>query len=87
MEDPAATPGDSFDKGKVNLVYMAEDGSEILFGKVSSVNDCADHQGWHYDDENSPSMVLACPAMCEAIRADINGRVVIGFGCASIPLE
>ncbi len=77
-------PGDeAFDAGKTN-VRLNLDGAMEPLTKAPSAADCADQQGWHYDDETNPTRVVACPATCTRIQAAQNANVDILFGCETV---
>jgi hypothetical protein len=39
--------------------------------------------GWYYDNNASPTKIILCPASCQMVQADQNGKVDILLGCAS----
>jgi hypothetical protein len=43
--------------------------------------------GWHYDDPEEPSRIVACAETCETIQSTAGARVDILLGCATVPLE
>ncbi|MCP4674535.1 MAG: hypothetical protein GY854_03260 [Deltaproteobacteria bacterium] len=76
---PPPPDGVSFDKDRVNITYTNSGGEDIEYGKVEG--DCGDKQGWKYDNEESPTKVMVCPATCDDIQSDLNGQIHIIFGC------
>lgn len=84
---PAAPAGESFDPQKVNVRYTAGSGMPSDFGKVPSASDCAAHLGWHFDRDDAPTRVVACPAVCDFIRGDLGGRIDVAFGCQTKHIE
>jgi hypothetical protein len=80
---PAAPAGETFDKQKVNVVFTDGSAQATTFGKVGSAADCGPNGGWHYDNEQNPTMVLVCPSTCQAIQSDPNGKIDVQFGCAT----
>lgn len=80
---PPAPAGETFDKSKVNVQFTAGDGQQTTFGKVGSAAECGPSGGWHYDNEQNPTMVLVCPETCKAIQADAQAKIDVQFGCAT----
>jgi len=83
IPDPMANQ--TFDAKKTN-VQVTLDGALTPLGKAATVAECADRDGWHYDDEAAPTRVVACPASCTRIQAANAASVDILFGCATTPL-
>jgi hypothetical protein len=83
IPDPMANQ--TFDKMKTN-VQVTLDGALTPLGKATTAAECADRDGWHYDDEAAPTRVVACPASCTRIQAANAASVDILFGCATNPL-
>lgn len=81
---PAPPDGQTFDKTKVNVEFTNGSGTKTTIGKVNSGADCGPQGGWYYDDENNPQNVIACPATCQTIQADPNGKIAVQFGCATV---
>jgi hypothetical protein len=82
---PAVPAGETFDVGKTN-VELTLNGTNELLPRVASASDCGDAAAWHYDNETSPSMVLACPNVCERIQGAADAAVEIVFGCETVVL-
>jgi len=80
---PPAPSGETFDKQKVNVMFTAGGGQQTTFGKVGSAAECGASGGWHYDNEQNPTMVLVCPDTCKAIQGDSAGKIDVQFGCAT----
>jgi len=72
-------PDDAVSINEVNVEITVE-------GDVSTIprNDDCDGAGWRYDDPDSPSEILLCPASCEDLRSDPVGRLEIVLGCETI---
>jgi hypothetical protein len=47
---------------------------------------CGPEGGWYYDDPLNPTRVLVCPATCNTITNDLQGRIDILFGCGTVPV-
>jgi len=83
IEIPAASSG-PIDFGKVNVSYTPNSGDEaVSFGKVASADQCADLDGWHYDDPSAPKRIVLCSAACERVNAEPNAELSIELGCES----
>jgi hypothetical protein len=70
---------EKFDKGKVNIVFVPENGKDDAFPKTTSKDKCGDKLGWHYDDEGAPTTINLCPKACEQVQR--GGAIDIEFGC------
>ncbi len=84
---PPPPDGQTFNKGKVNVLFTpggATDGQPI--GKVDNAGKCGANGGWYYDDEANPTLVLLCPASCDTIQGDPNGKIDVQFGCDTIAI-
>jgi hypothetical protein len=80
-EIPPPPTGETFDAAKTN-VELSLDGAAQTLLKTST--DCGARDAWHYDNDNTPTHVVACPATCERIRAaKRNAEVRVLFGCAT----
>ncbi len=79
---PDPPRGEVFDKNKVNVEYRpGGGGTPVTILKVPTLEDCGDSGGWYYDDEDEPTLVLACPATCDVLTADPAGQIGVLFGC------
>lgn len=50
---------------------------------IPQTKDCAEG-GWQYDDPTKPSKILLCPSTCAAIKDDLQAKIDIELGCATI---
>ena len=76
---PVPTSG-SFDKSRVNLNWTTG-GSTTVVPFVGEPAACAGAaMGWHFDDPDAPSQLIACPQTCEAFKAQ-GGDVSVTLGC------
>jgi len=81
---PTQEPGTVFDYTKVNVQFIAPNGTVDSFGYVASQGDCARVIGdaWYYDDPMHPTEVIACPNTCSGTLHNSAGAgVQIDFGC------
>ena len=76
-----------FDREKVNVQLSAGAGEQTpQLGKVPSDGECA-AGGWHFDDADAPTRIIACPQTCDTIQSTTMAKVDILLGCKTIPLE
>lgn len=77
-------PGGKLDPALVNVIYVPGDGSPALtIGHVESAAFCA-HGGWYFDAPASPTRAILCNSTCAAVRTDVEAKVDIVLGCASV---
>ncbi len=82
---PAAPPGQTFDRGKVNVQYTPSGGGAVeTLPYVASAASCGPGKGWYYDDDAAPTKVVYCPATCKEIQADARATVDVAFGCKTV---
>jgi Mg-chelatase subunit ChlD len=82
---PDPPKGQNFDRDKVN-VHLTAPGTDLSFGKVSSADSCK-AKGWHYDDPDAPTRIVACPETCDLIQSTPLANIQILLGCAAVLLE
>jgi hypothetical protein len=75
---PPPPAGQQFDRGEVNVLYKV-DGKTTTF--VNSQN-CADANGWRYDNATDPKKILLCGSSCQIVKSK-PGEVDVLFGCAT----
>lgn len=79
---PPPPAGETFDSGKVNVRYTDPEGQVTDFARVPPGADCAEHDGWIYDDDDAPARIRVCPRTCEALQAGrAGGRMDLELGC------
>lgn len=82
---PKPAAGETFDKGRVNVTFTTEGGSEKL-GNVPGVAQCAAAgDGWYYDDPNTPTKIVTCPSTCTKLQAATDAKVQVLVGCVTEP--
>lgn len=74
---------DDFKPSQVNMRWTSGGKTEVI-GHVDTKADCAKADGWYYDDNDKPKTVIACPATCDLLQTDPNGRVDLLFGCDTV---
>jgi hypothetical protein len=77
---PAAPPGQSFDRTRVNVVYTSGATTQVIPRAPEGV-ECMSDQAWKYDDELSPTRVVLCPEACTLVQGDAGAQVSVRFGC------
>ncbi len=82
---PPVPNGQTFEPGKVNVVYTPGNGGmpESILNVPGGSKDCTDKGGWYYDDPANPKHVLMCPSTCTVLQSDTMGKVDLQFGCAT----
>lgn len=77
------------DPNKVNVLYTAATSDEpALIGQVAAADACSGTKdGWYYDDPSLPTAILLCPASCEKVESDPDGKLEVVFGCATEPAK
>ena len=80
---PPPPTGQTFDSGKVNVEVIDQtNGIKDDVYHVTDVGACDPMiGGWYYDNNMSPTRVIACPASCTKIKGLANGKVNVLFGC------
>jgi hypothetical protein len=82
---PTPTMG-TLDPAKVNVSYTpGGGGAEETIGKVADEASCGPGGGWYYDDNTNPTTIFLCPATCESVQADDEGKIEVVLGCTTIP--
>jgi hypothetical protein len=83
---PADPSGQTIDFNKVNVSYKADANApeEIIPHVPGGLPDCDATGGWYYDDPQSPTKIILCPATCAHVQGSSTGRVSVKFGCATI---
>jgi hypothetical protein len=78
---PKAPDGQQLDADRVNVIFTKGTGQEVTLGYSA---DCANGQGWRYDNRANPTKVELCPASCGAVQADGKGKMTVAFGCKTV---
>jgi len=84
-EIPPPPAGETFDATKTN-VELVLDGAMELLPRLPAGAECGDLAAWRYDNEASPTKVLACPSVCSRIQAAANAAVELVFGCETVDI-
>ena len=84
---PPPPAGETFDRSKLNMQYTpGGSGTALPVYFAESADACGAEGGWYYDDPVNPTRVLVCPATCNTITNDLQGRIDILFGCGTVPV-
>jgi hypothetical protein len=83
---PPDPGGDTIDFGKVNVSYKADDNAaeEVIANVPGGLPDCDPSGGWYYDDPQSPTKIILCPASCTHFQESSTGSVSVKFGCTTV---
>ncbi len=84
---PPPPPGEVLDPTMVNVVFTDGFGTAHTIYHVNDVSACDQALGgWFYDNNVAPTAVILCPASCDTVKPDKDGKIEIQFGCATVPL-
>ncbi|MBM4364374.1 MAG: hypothetical protein FJ104_16975, partial [Deltaproteobacteria bacterium] len=79
---PPAPEGQAFAKDAVNVQFTGTAGLQKLYFAPGGAAGCSDQfLGWHYDNDQAPTKVVACPGTCPVLQADLSAKVEVLFGC------
>ncbi|MEZ4219558.1 MAG: hypothetical protein R3B13_01430 [Polyangiaceae bacterium] len=81
---PPPPAGQTFNKGKVNVLFTSGGGGQQPVYHVNSKADCGPNGGWYYDDDVNPTTVLVCDNTCQTIQSDPSGKIDVQFGCDTL---
>lgn len=79
VPEPSGNEPLELDKATVKHTNGAGVEKEIIQAK--SAADCGIGPGWYYDDPKKPQKIILCPASCQIVQADPDGKLDIFFGC------
>jgi von Willebrand factor type A domain len=79
VPEPSGGQPIEFDKVAVKHVNSGGVAKEIPFAKGPL--DCGVGPGWYYDDSKNPNKIMLCPASCQVVQSDPDGKVDVFFGC------
>jgi hypothetical protein len=75
-------PG-GWDPSQTNLQITLSGGQLATIPQVNAPGSCSG-DGWSYDDNTTPTKVIACPVTCAAAFADPSPQVTLFLGCATV---
>ena len=70
--------GGVLDPSKVEVLY-ASGGAPQTLPHQPGVGTCGG--GWHFDDNQSPTVVRLCPSTCNIVKADAQAKIELNLGC------
>lgn len=79
---PSAPPGEILQYDKVAVKVTSADQTQKEIPRVLAAQSCGSKEGWHYDDVVVPGKIVLCPASCAAVKAELDAKVGVYFGCA-----
>lgn len=82
---PPPPMGEVFDKDLVQVIYTpgAPPGSAgQQIPHADNLQDCGQQPGWYYDNNVKPTKIVLCPKSCQTVKADLEAKVDVAFGCA-----
>jgi hypothetical protein len=84
---PPPPPGETFDRHRVNVRATAPGlATPLDFGQVANAAACTDN-GWHYDNPDVPTRLIACPQTCSQLKATPLAKVSVLLGCRTVSLQ
>ncbi|MDC0741994.1 vWA domain-containing protein [Polyangium mundeleinium] len=78
---PEPSGGEPLELDKASVKHTNGAGIEQEIPHATSAADCGVGPGWYYDDPKTPQKILLCPASCQVVQADPDGKLDILFGC------
>jgi hypothetical protein len=85
-EIPESKEDQRFDKELVNVQLSSPGAGDVPLGQVPGEDECA-ARGWHYDDFDEPTRIIACEETCTLIQSTPQAKIDILLGCETWPLE
>jgi hypothetical protein len=79
---PAPPPGETLDRGKVNITYTDGSGTPTSVGRDASLDALECNNGWQYTPDFT--QVTLCGDLCDAVKADPRATITIVLGCTTI---
>src|SRR5262249_31153475 len=76
-----SSDGVGFDPDKVNIQFSAAASSTALV-RAAALESCRP-DAWYFDDPAAPTRFVACPALCEQIKAASDAKIDVLLGCAT----
>ncbi|MDI1445656.1 vWA domain-containing protein [Polyangium sp. 6x1] len=78
---PEPSGNDPLELDKAWVKHTNGAGIEKEITQTTGAADCGVGPGWYYDDPKKPQKILLCPASCQVVQADPDGKLDIFFGC------
>lgn len=67
----------------IEVEYTPSSGDAEQIPRIKPPEECGTDAGWYYDDDTNPTRIILCPATCETVQEDPEGRVDVLVGCSS----
>jgi len=81
---PKPSGNGTIDFSKVNVYYTQKGANKGNYlPQVQNASQCKSNPGWYYDNPNSPTKIVLCPASCDQVK-NAGGSVDIQLGCQTI---
>ena len=78
---PSADAG-VIDPDKVKVEYTpGSGGAPQELARANDAASCGPGGGWYYNNNANPTLILLCPATCNAVKADQKAGIQIALGC------
>jgi hypothetical protein len=80
MSIPDPPEGETLDLGRINLGICDANHNVVVTPQVESESACEDHDGWYYDDPDSPETIHLCEVTCETVEVP-GATLFFSVGC------
>jgi hypothetical protein len=77
---PDPPTGETLDTTLVNIGICDSEQQVVVTPRVDSALDCGDHDGWYYDDPNSPETIHLCEVTCDTVTVP-GSTLFFSVGC------
>jgi len=67
----------------IEVEFTSGTGSKETIPRVKSPQTCGSDPGWRYDDDSAPTRIILCPASCDDVQDDAEGRIDVLVGCTT----
>jgi hypothetical protein len=74
----------AIDPDKVNVEYTPGSppgAPKQILPRVNDATACGTNEGWYYNNNTNPTLIVLCPATCTKVTADQDATVNIALGC------
>jgi hypothetical protein len=82
---PASLAGKFDPRGMYIRLYYSNLAEWRLTPAVGAASNCADADGWYFDDTARPTRVSLCPTTCSDLAPHTEARIVFGVPCPDAP--
>ena len=67
----------------VNVQVSVGGGATQTVGYAGTMAQCGSG-GWYYDNAMTPTKITLCPSTCDPLKATMNSKVQLLFGCPTV---